>query len=111
MRKSLLIIWMILTPVMAVIAQEEKADSTIEQQEQVAAQYFLDHHLNFNLGGGLHTMFSDPIYGDSKIGFGGMFEARYEIVPKVVGFGTGLKLTLRNATTTKIGRASCRERV
>lgn len=100
MRKSLLIIWMILTPVMAVIAQEEKADSTIEQQEQVAAQYFLDHHLNFNLGGGLHTMFSDPIYGDSKIGFGGMFEARYEIVPKVVGFGTGLKLTLRNATTT-----------
>lgn len=95
-----MIIWMILTPVMAVIAQEEKADSTIEQQEQVAAQYFLNHHLNFNLGGGLHTMFSDPLNGEFGIGFGGMFEAKYEIVPKVVGFGTGLKFTLRNGSTT-----------
>ena len=94
---------MTLTPVVAVIAQEAKVDSTAVEEtivEETAPQYFLDHHLNFNLGGGLHTMISDPLYGHWEKGFGGMFEARYEIVPKVVGFGTGLKLTLRNSATT-----------
>lgn len=94
---------MTLTPIMAVTAQEAKVDSTAVEEtivEETAPQYFLDHHLNFNLGGGLHTMISDPLYGHWEKGFGGMFEARYEIVPKVVGFGTGLKLTLRNSATT-----------
>lgn len=103
MKRAILILWMTLTPIMAVTAQEAKVDSTAVEEtivEETAPQYFLDHHLNFNLGGGLHTMISDPLYGHWEKGFGGMFEARYEIVPKVVGFGTGLKLTLRNSATT-----------
>ncbi len=94
---------MSLTPAMVVTAQEAKVDSSSVEEtfvEETAPQYFLDHHLNFNLGGGLHTLMSDPLYGHWEKGFGGMFEARYEIVPKVVGFGTGLKLTLRNSATT-----------
>lgn len=50
-------------------------------------------------------MMSDPLYGHWEKGFGGMFEARYEVVPKVVGFGTGLKMTLRNSATT----STCKE--
>ncbi|MBO7607594.1 MAG: OmpA family protein [Paludibacteraceae bacterium] len=103
MKRAILILWMTLTPIMAVTAQEAKVDSTAVEEtivEETAPQYFLDHHLNFNLGGGLHTMISDPLYGHWEKGFGGMFEARYELVPKVVGFGTGLKLTLRNSATT-----------
>ena len=97
MRRALFILWMILTPSVAIMAQEASADSTIEE---TAAQYFLNHHLNFNIGGGLHTMISDPLNGHFEKGFGGMFEAKYEIVPKVVGFGTGLKFTLRNGSTS-----------
>lgn len=104
MRRAIIILWMSLTPAMVVTAQETKVDSTtvVEETfvEESAPQYFLDHHLNFNLGGGLHTMMSDPLYGHWEKGFGGMFEARYELVPKVVGFGTGLKMTLRNSATT-----------
>ena len=94
---------MTLTPVVAVIAQEANTDSTAVEEtfaEETAPQYFLAHHLNFNLGGGLHTLMSNPLYGHWEKGFGGMFEARYEIVPKMVGFGTGLKMTLRNSATT-----------
>lgn len=109
MRRAILILWMSLTPAMVVTAQETKADSTTAVEEtfveEPAAQYFLNHHLNFNIGGGLHTMMSDPLYGHWEKGFGGMFEARYEVVPKVVGFGTGLKMTLRNSATT----SNCKE--
>ena len=100
-------------PAVVVTAQEASTDSTAVEEtvveetivEETAPQYFLNHHLNFNLGGGLHTMMSDPLYGHWEKGFGGMFEARYEFVPKVVGFGTGLKMTLRNSATT----SNCKE--
>ncbi|MBR4714197.1 MAG: OmpA family protein [Paludibacteraceae bacterium] len=113
MKRAIIILWMILTPAVVVTAQEASADSTTVEEtaveetivEETAPQYFLDHHLNFNLGGGLHTMISDPLYGHWEKGFGGMFEARYELVPKVVGFGTGLKMTLRNSATT----SNCKE--
>ncbi len=113
MKKAIIILWMILTPAVVVTAQEASADSTAVEEtvveetivEETAPQYFLNHHLNFNLGGGLHTMMSDPLYGHWEKGFGGMFEARYEFVPKVVGFGTGLKMTLRNSATT----SNCKE--
>ncbi len=113
MKRAIIILWMILTPAVVVTAQEASADSTTVEEtaveetivEETAPQYFLNHHLNFNLGGGLHTMISDPLYGHWEKGFGGMFEARYEFVPKVVGFGTGLKMTLRNSATT----SNCKE--
>ncbi len=113
MKKAIIILWMILTPAVVVTAQEASADSTTVEEtaveetivEETAPQYFLNHHLNFNLGGGLHTLISDPLYGHWEKGFGGMFEARYELVPKVVGFGTGLKMTLRNSATT----SNCKE--
>lgn len=113
MKRAIIILWMILTPAVVVTAQEASADSTTVEEtaveetivEETAPQYFLNHHLNFNLGGGLHTMISDPLYGHWEKGFGGMFEARYELVPKVVGFGTGLKMTLRNSATT----SNCKE--
>ena len=113
MKRAIIILWMILTPAVVVTAQEASADSTTVEEtaveetivEETAPQYFLNHHLNFNLGGGLHTLISDPLYGHWEKGFGGMFEARYEFVPKVVGFGTGLKMTLRNSATT----SNCKE--
>lgn len=113
MKRAIIILWMILTPAVVVTAQEASADSTTVEEtaveetivEETAPQYFLNHHLNFNLGGGLHTMISDPLYGHWEKGYGGMFEARYEFVPKVVGFGTGLKMTLRNSATT----SNCKE--
>ena len=102
---------MSLTPAMVVTAQETKADSTAVEEtfvEEPAAQPVYEQPAQpvyFNIGGGLHTMMSDPLYGHWEKGFGGMFEARYEVVPKVVGFGTGLKMTLRNSATT----STCKE--
>lgn len=86
-----------LSSFMAVSAQEENTEEIADNSPQT---YFLKHHANFNLGGGLHTMLSDPANGSSNIGFGGLFEAKYEFMPKIIGFNAGVKISLLNASTT-----------
>lgn len=97
MRRSILILGLLLTSSLVASAQDENEEMTTSNGP---ITYFLPHHIGINLGGGIHTMMTDPLNGHSEKGFGGLFEARYEWLPKKVGIGAGLKLSLKNAATT-----------
>ncbi len=95
--KRLFILGLMLSSFIAVSAQDENTEEIADNTPQT---YFLKHHVNFNLGGGLHTMISDPINGDWGKGFGGLFEAKYEFINKVIGFNAGVKISLLNGETS-----------
>lgn len=97
MRRSIFFLGLLLTSSLVASAQDENEEMTTGNGP---ITYFLPHHVGISLGGGLHTMMTDPANGHSEKGFGGLFEAKYECVPKMVGFGVGLKLSLKNAATT-----------
>lgn len=119
MKKTILIASFILSYALGLQAQEEVlpidsiAPSTVNAQDSTAESssdamltneapiiYMLPHHFNMNIGGGLHTMMTDPQQGSWKLGYGGLFEMKYLFIPKHVGLSIGGKITLRNSSTT-----------
>lgn len=70
----------------------------LKQKSQI--KFMKPHHFNLNIGGGIHTMLIDPSDIKSGIGFDGLFEAKYQILPKHVGLSIGAKISLRRAYTS-----------
>ncbi len=62
--------------------------------------HMLPHHFNMNIGGGIHTMMTNPEQGNWHLGYGGLFEMKYLYIPKHVGLSIGGKVTFRNGSTT-----------
>lgn len=105
MRRTLYIIGLFLLTSFSLHAQEETSvnnEGMNNEAEPYEApiSYMFGHHLSMNIGGGLHTMMSNPANGHWEKGFGGLFEAKYQYIPKHIGFSGGLKLTMRNGFTT-----------
>lgn len=91
------------TIISAVDTTEEKlvidtTDALLKNEAPIIIM--LPHHLGMNIGGGLHTMITDPQNGIAGMGFGGLFEMKYQFIPKHVGLSIGAKITLRNGFTT-----------
>lgn len=120
-RKIFIIASIILTSVLSTQAQEEIAviDSIMAttQAEEVNDSikgdkddilltykepiiYMHPHHFAINIGGGLHTMITDPQNGQWGIGFGGLFEMKYQLLSKHIGLSIGGKLSMHNGSTT-----------
>lgn len=62
--------------------------------------YMKPHHFAMNIGGGLHTMITDPQHGTWGKGFGGLFEMKYQLIGQHVGLSIGGKFSLHNGSTT-----------
>ncbi len=64
------------------------------------------HYLCLNLGGGMHSHMFESEAGESKLGYGGLLEVKYQLIPKHWGIGIGMQLSsYRSSTRINYGYA------
>lgn len=72
----------------------------------VAKAQSTDHvsNIQLNLGGGVHSLLYNPVDGDYHIGFGGLFEAQYQLMfGHHFGIGIGAQISNLGSSATYAG--------
>lgn len=79
------------------------ATLTLVAAMATASAQMVERHNNiqFNLGGGVHTLLYDPLSGQHNLGLGGLFEAQYQyMITPHWGIGAGVQVSsLRSSAT------------
>ena len=68
-----------------------------------ASAQSVDHisNLQFNLGGGIHSLQYTPVNGEHALGFGGLFEAQYQLMfNHYIGLALGVQAGCLNGNST-----------